>query len=73
MLDDGAQLSLVVRTGPPERPPQTARHSVDSMAGRIGLSVLHKSAPRRMAGTPQLHALLEDLTDPCFRMYASAM
>ena len=64
MLDEEAQLSPIVRTGPPERPPQTAGHSVDSMAGRIGLSVLHRSAPRRVAGTPQLQAPLEDLTDP---------
>ena len=64
VLDEEAQLSPIVRTGPPERPPQTAGHSVDSMAGRIGLSVLHRSAPRRVSGTPQLQALLEDLTDP---------
>ena len=64
MLDEEAQLSPIVRTGPPERPPQTAGHSVDSMVGRIGLSVLHRSAPRRVASTPQLQALLKDLIDP---------
>ena len=64
MLDEEAQLSPIVRTGPPERPPQTAGHSVDSMAGRIGLSILHISALRRVAGTPQLQEMLEDLIDP---------
>ena len=33
VLDEEAQLSPIVKIGPPERPPQTARHSVDSMAG----------------------------------------
>ena len=69
MLDKETQLSPVVRTGPPERPTQTAGQSVDSMAGRIGLSVLHRSAPRRVAGTPRLQAPLEDLTDPSATVY----
>ena len=50
VLDEEAQLSLVVRMGPLERPIQTARHSLDSMAGQIGLSVLHRSAPKRVPG-----------------------
>ena len=37
---------------------------MDSMAGRIGLSVMGISGPKRVADTPQLQALLEDLTDP---------
>ena len=34
------------------------------MTGRIGLSVMGRSGPKRLADTPQLQALLEDLTDP---------
>ena len=34
------------------------------MTGRIGLSVIGRSGPKRVADTPQLQALLEDLTDP---------
>ena len=63
VLNEETQLSPVVRTGSPERPTQTAGQSVYSMAGRIGLSVLHRSAPRRVADTPQLQTLLEDLAD----------
>ena len=37
---------------------------MDSMAGRIGLFVMGRSGPKRVADTPQLHASLEDLTDP---------
>ena len=69
VLDEETQLSPVARTGPPERLTQAAGQSVDSMARRIGLSVLHRSAPRRMAGTPQLQAPLEDLTDPSATVY----
>ena len=39
VLDEENQLSPVARTGPPERLTQTAGQSVDSMAGRIGLSI----------------------------------
>ena len=69
MLDKEAELSLVVRTVSPERPTQTIGQSVDSMGGRIGLSILHESAPRRVASTPQLQALLEDLTNPSTTVY----
>ena len=34
------------------------------MARRIGLSVVCRSAPKRVDDTPQLQALLEDLPDP---------
>ena len=64
MLNEKAQLSPIVRTHTPERPPQTAGHFVDSMAGQIGLSVLHRLALRRVASTPQLQAMLKDLTYP---------
>ena len=37
---------------------------MDSMAGQIGLSIVHRSVPRRLADAPQLQVLLEDLTDP---------
>ena len=30
----------------------------------MGLSVMGRSGPKRLADTPQLQALLEDLTDP---------
>ena len=64
MLDEVAHLSPVVRIGTPQRPTQTAGRVVDSMTGRIGLSVMGRSGPKRVADTPQLQALLEDLTDP---------
>ena len=47
VLDEEAQLSPVVRTSSPERPPQTARHSADSMAGRIGLSVFAQISSKK--------------------------
>ena len=37
---------------------------MDSMAGRVGLSIVHRSVPRRVADAPQPQALLEDLTYP---------
>ena len=64
MLDEEAQLSPAVSTGPPQRPTQTARHAVDSMAARLGLSVVHRSGPGSVVDALQLPALLEDLTDP---------
>ena len=63
VLDEETQLSPVVRTGPPERPTQTAGHAGDSMVRQFGLSVVCRSAPRRVADTPQLQALLEDVAD----------
>ena len=63
-MDEEAQLSPIVSTRPPERPTHTTRHAVDSMVRRIGLFVMRKSAPRRMADTPQLQAFLEDLANP---------
>ena len=69
VLDEETQLSPVARRGPPERLTQTAGQSVDSMTGRIGLYVLHRSAPRRVVGTPQLQAPLKDLTNPSATVY----
>ena len=69
VLDEETQLSPVAKIGPPKRLTQTAGQSVDSMAGQIGLFVLHRSAPRRVAGTPQLQAPLEDLTDASATIY----
>ena len=63
VLDEVAHLSPVVRIGTPQRPTQTAGRAMDSMAGRIGLSIMGRSGPKRVADTPQLQALLEDLTD----------
>ena len=64
VLDEEAELSPIVSTGPPQRPTQTAGCAVDSMAARTGLLVLRRSDPRRLVDAPQLQALLEDLTDP---------
>ena len=63
VLDEETQLSPVARTGPPERLTQTAGHAGDSMVRRVGVSVVRRSAPRRVAGTPQLQTLLENLAD----------
>ena len=63
MLDEGAQISPAVSTGPLERPTQTAGCAPDSLVGQIGQSVVHRSGPRKVADTPQLQALLEDLAD----------
>ena len=68
MLDEVAHLSPVVRIGTPQRPTQTTGCAVASMAGRIGLSVMGRSGPKSVADTPQLQALLEDLTDPSTRI-----
>ena len=62
--DEVAHLSPVVRIGTPHRPTQTLGCAVDSMVGRIGLSIMDRSGPKRVADAPQLQALLEDLTDP---------
>ena len=64
VMDKEAQLSPAISTGPPERPTHTVRRAGDSMAARLGLSVVHRSAPRSVVDAPQLPALLEDLTDP---------
>ena len=40
-----------------------------SISGRIGLSVMGRSGPKRVANTPQLQALLEDLTNPSATIY----
>ena len=64
MLDEVAHLSPVVRIGTPQRTTQTTGRVVDSVAGRIGLSVMGRLDPKRVADTPQLQALLEDLIDP---------
>ena len=52
LSDEEAQLSPVVSSGPPQRPTQTTGHVVDSMAGRIGLSVVYRLGPKRVADTP---------------------
>ena len=64
VMDEEAQFSPAISTGPPERPTHTIRHAGDSMVRRIGLSVEHRSAPGRAVDTPQLQALVEDLADP---------
>ena len=64
VVNEEAQLSPAVSAEPPERPTQTAGHAGDSMVRRVGLSVVRRSGPRRVADTPQLQALLEDLVDP---------
>ena len=64
VLDEVAHLSPVVRRETPQRPTQTAKRAVDSMAAQTGLLVLRRSDPRRLVDAPQLQALLEDLTDP---------
>ena len=63
VLDEVGHLYPIVRIGTPQRLTQTAGCAVDSIAGRIGLSVMGRSGPKRVADTPQLQALLEDLTD----------
>ena len=45
--DEKAQLSLVVSTDPPQRPTQTARRAIDSVAARLGLFVVHRSGPKK--------------------------
>ena len=62
-MNEEAQISPSVTSEPPERPTQTAGHAGDSMVRQLGLSVVRRSAPRRVADTPQLQALLEDLAD----------
>ena len=62
--DEDAQLSPAVSSGPPQRPTQTARRAVDSVAGQNGLSVVCKLGLKWVADTPQPQALLKDLTDP---------
>ena len=52
VLDEVAHLSPVVRIGTPHRSTQTAVRAVDSMAGRIGLSIMGRSGPKRVADTP---------------------
>ena len=63
MMNEEAQISPSVTLEPLERPTQTAGHAGDSMVRQLGLSVVHRSAPRRVADTPQLQALLEDVAD----------
>ena len=64
VMNEEAQISPSVTAKPPERRTQTARHTGDSMFRRVGVSVVCRSAPRRVADTPQLQALLEDLAYP---------
>ena len=52
VLDEVAHISPVVRVGTPKRPMQTTGRAVVSMAGRIGLSNMGKSGPKRVADTP---------------------
>ena len=51
-MNEEAQLSPVVSTKPPQMPTQTAGHSGDSMIRRVEVSVVCRSAPRRVADTP---------------------
>ena len=62
-MNEEAQISPSVTSEPPERPTQTAGHAGDSMVRQLGLSVVRRSAPRRVADTSQLQALPEDLAD----------
>ena len=63
VMNEKAQLSPVVSTGPPQRPTHTTGHARDSIAAQIGLSVVRRSGSRRVADTSQLQALLEYLTN----------
>ena len=54
MLDEEVQLSPIVSTGPPQRATQVVGRTVDSMPGRMGLSVVRRTSPKRVADTPQL-------------------
>ena len=63
-MNEEAQISPAISAKPQERPTQTTGHPGDSMVRRFGLFVVRRSAPRRVADTPQLQALLEDLADP---------
>ena len=63
VMDKEAQLSTVVSTRPPQRTTPTLGGAVDSMVRQIELFVLYRSGPKKVADTPQLQALLEDLTD----------
>ena len=62
-MDEEAKNSPVVSTRHPQRPTQTARPTADSLVRWIGSSVVCRSGPIRVADTPQVQALLEDLTD----------
>ena len=64
VLNEEAQNSPAVSTGPSERPIQTTERIADSLVRRIGPSIVRKSGPRRVADTPQLQALPEDLANP---------
>ena len=64
VVDEEVKISPAVSIGPLERPTQTAGCAADSLVRRIGQSVVHRSGPRKVADTPQLQALLEDLADP---------
>ena len=63
VLDEEAQNSPAVSTRPPKMPKHTIGHAVESLVRRIGLSIVCRSGPRRVADTPQVQALLEDLVD----------
>ena len=52
VLDEVAHLSSVARIGTPQSPTQTAGRAVDSMAAQIGLSIMGRSGPKRVADTP---------------------
>ena len=52
VMNEEAQLSPAVSTKAPQRPTQTAGHAGDSMVRRVGVSVVRRSAPRRVADTP---------------------
>ena len=44
-------------------------HATDSMARRIGPSVVHRIVPRRVADTSYMQALLEDLANPSIKEF----
>ena len=48
MMNDEAQLYPAVNEGPLQRPTQTEGRAMDSMATRIGLSIVHRLGPRRV-------------------------
>ena len=64
VMDEETQLSPAVSTGPRERPTQTVGRAANSIVRRFGPSVGRRSIPRRVADTPRVQALLEDLADP---------
>ena len=64
VLDEEAQLSPTISIKPLERPMHIVERTREPLVRRTGLSVKHRSAPSRMADTPQLQASPENLVFP---------